>query len=54
MTFKPFHFFALALAGWLNREQQDVIAYLRIENQILREKLGHMVIGEQNGPTSGG
>ena len=41
MTFKPFHFFALALAGWLNREQQDVIAYLKTENGILREKLGN-------------
>jgi putative transposase len=40
MVFKPFHFFALALAGWLNREQQDVIAYLRTENGILRERLG--------------
>ena len=29
MTFKPLHFFAMALAGWMNREQQDVIAYLR-------------------------
>jgi hypothetical protein len=25
----------------MNREQQDVIAYLREENRILREKLGH-------------
>ena len=33
MAFKPSHFFAVALAGWLNREQQDVITYLR-------EKLG--------------
>jgi transposase InsO family protein len=31
----------MALAGWMNREQQNVIAYLREENRILREKLGH-------------
>ena len=41
MTFKPFHFFAVVLAGWLNREQQDVIAYLREENRVLREKFGN-------------
>jgi hypothetical protein len=41
MTWKPLHIFAMALAGWMNREQQDVIAYLREENRILREKLGH-------------
>ena len=27
-------------AGWANREQQEVIEYLRTENQVLREKLG--------------
>jgi len=32
---------AVALAGWMNRQRQDVIAYLREENRILREKLGH-------------
>ncbi len=31
----------VALAGWMNRQQQDVISYLREENRILREKLGH-------------
>ena len=31
----------VALAGWMNREQQEVISYLREENRILREKLGH-------------
>ena len=41
MTWKPLHFFAVAIAGWMNRQQQDAISYLRVENQILREKLGH-------------
>ncbi len=40
MTFRPWTFFMVALAGWMNRQQQDVIAYLREENRILREKLG--------------
>ena len=31
----------VALAGWMNRQQQEVIEYLRLENRILREKLGH-------------
>ena len=40
MTFKPHTFLLVALAGWMNRQQQEVIQYLRVENQILREKLG--------------
>jgi transposase InsO family protein len=35
-----FFFFVVALAGWMNRQQQDVIEYLKEENRILREKLG--------------
>ena len=30
-----------AMAGWMNRQQQEVIEYLREENRVLREKLGH-------------
>jgi hypothetical protein len=30
----------VAIAGWMNRQQQQVIEYLRSENQVLREKLG--------------
>ena len=41
MTWKPLHFFAVAIAGWMNRQQQEAISYLREENRILREKLGH-------------
>ena len=40
MTWKPWQFFMVALAGWMNRQQQDAISYLKVENQILREKLG--------------
>jgi putative transposase len=31
----------MAIAGLMNRQQQDAIAYLKVENRILREKLGH-------------
>ena len=40
MTWTPWHFIIVAIAGWMNRQQQEVIAYLQEENRILREKLG--------------
>jgi hypothetical protein len=41
-TFQPFHFLLVALAGWFNRHQQDVIDYLLAENRILKSQLnGH-------------
>jgi hypothetical protein len=36
----PFRFVVIALAGWMNQQQQDAIGYLREENRILREQLG--------------
>ena len=33
-------FLLWVFAGWVNRRQQDVIAYLREENRVLREQLG--------------
>lgn len=30
----------VAIAGWMNRQRQEAIAYLKVENEILREKLG--------------
>jgi len=32
-------FFILTTAGWLNRQQEDVIDYLREENRVLRKQL---------------
>ena len=32
-------FLLLVLAGWVNRQQQDVIDYLREENRVLRAGL---------------
>jgi hypothetical protein len=37
---QPWLLFFLILASWVNREQQQVIEYLRTENQVLKEKLG--------------
>jgi hypothetical protein len=36
----PWHVVRVALAGWLNREQQKAIEYLKAENRVLREQLG--------------
>jgi putative transposase len=40
MTLNPWTFIVVAVAGWMNRQQQEVISYLQEENRILREKLG--------------
>jgi hypothetical protein len=37
---QPWQLYFLILAGWINRQQQEAINHLRIENQILKEKLG--------------
>lgn len=36
----PLLFLVLALAGWINQQQRDVIDYLQAENRVLREQLG--------------
>lgn len=33
-------FVLISVAGWMNRQQLDVISYLQEENRVLREKLG--------------
>ena len=37
---QPWHLLLFIIAGWVNRHQQDVIEYLRTENQVLKERLG--------------
>jgi putative transposase len=37
---KPWHLIVIYVPAWVNREQQEIIEYLRTENQVLREKLG--------------
>jgi len=39
MVFQTWQFILVALAGWLNRQQQDIVAYLTEENRVLREQL---------------
>ena len=36
----PLQFVLVALAGWMNQQQRDVIDYLQEENRVLREQLG--------------
>ena len=36
---QPFHLLVIALSGWLNRQQQEVIDYLIEENRVLKEQL---------------
>ena len=38
----PLQFLLVALAGWINQRQRDVIDYLQEENRILRERLGEL------------
>ena len=38
MVFQTWQFIVLALAGWLNQQQQDIVAYLSEENRVLREQ----------------
>ena len=40
MVAHPLRFLVLMMAGWMNRKQQDVIAYLQEENRVLREQQG--------------
>ncbi len=37
---QPWQLAVLILASWVNRQQQEVIDYLRTENDVLKEKLG--------------
>src|ERR1700687_4091093 len=36
----PFRFVLIAVFGWMNQRQLQVIDYLREENRVLREQLG--------------
>ena len=40
-SFDPFSFLVTAVAGWMNRHQQQVIEYVMEENRILREQIGN-------------
>ena len=38
-AFHAWQLLLVSLAGWMNRQQQDVIAYIQEENRILKNKL---------------
>ena len=38
---QPWQLYFVILAGWINRQQQEVIDYLRTENQVLKETHGN-------------
>jgi len=40
MNLPRWQFVFIALAGWINREQLEIIEYLMAENRVLREQLG--------------
>jgi len=39
MTTKPWMMLVAMIAGWMNRQQQEIIEYLQAENGILVEEL---------------
>ena len=38
-SFDPFRFLLIAVAGWMNQEQQQIVDYLREENRVLRAQI---------------
>jgi hypothetical protein len=36
----PFRFLLIAVSGWMNQQQLQLIDYLREENRVLREQAG--------------
>ena len=39
--FLPLRVLLLAVSGWVNRHQQEVIEYLVEENRVLRQQIGN-------------
>ena len=39
MKAKPTTMLLMMIAGWMNRQQQEIIEYLQAENDIFREEL---------------
>ena len=37
---QPWQICVVMLAGWINRQQREVVEYLRTENTVLKGKLG--------------
>jgi hypothetical protein len=41
LILQPWLVLFAGFAGWVNRQQQQIIEYLRTENQLLKEKFGN-------------
>jgi len=39
----PFQFVVIAIAGWMNQHQQQVIEYVLEENRVLREQSPNVI-----------
>ena len=50
----PFRFVLIAVAGWMNQQQLQVIDYLREENRVLREQLGRRRLRLRDDQRGGG
>jgi erythromycin esterase-like protein len=44
-TLDPFRLLLIAVAVWMNHEQQQIIDYLREENRVLRAQVGFVACG---------
>jgi hypothetical protein len=38
-SFDPFRFLLIAVAGWMDQEQRQIVDYLREENRVLRAQI---------------
>ena len=45
-TLDPLQFVLMAMAGWMNQRQQQVIEYLQEENQVLREQTAALGVAQ--------
>jgi len=48
----PFRFVLIAVAGWMNEWEYQIIDYLREENRVLREQLGQRRLRFNDGLTT--
>ena len=46
----PFQFVVIAIAGWMNQHQQQVVQYLLEENRVLREREALKLAAEDQAP----
>jgi len=54
MNTLPLQFLVMTLAGWVSRNQQDVIEYLLEENRVASPASPDTLVGRGNGDRSGG